>query len=139
MSETKQRWCRHYSSYGIERSCALGHDIDEITGGDAFGRGLRIPCCDGPRMQDQSTCPDRDLETWEEVAEQEAESARFVADFERRLRVTAPLIERIKQTGGSGSEPCPACDGGTVRWSVDELNRHVRMCCSTDGCLNFME
>lgn len=89
--------------------------------------------------EDQAHCPDRDLESWKEVDARNAESEAIADEFIRRLQMLAPFVERIKAAGGSGEDPCIACKTGTLRWSVAPSNRHTRVVCTTDDCLNWIE
>lgn len=36
-------------------------------------------------------------------------------------------------------EDCPFCDGGKVRAALAGSKDHLRMRCSTDGCIRMME
>jgi hypothetical protein len=44
-----------------------------------------------------------------------------------------------KGKGGSGFIPCPACAGGTLCYSVDSRNGHMRVKCATLGCVSWIE
>jgi len=41
--------------------------------------------------------------------------------------------------GGTGEFPCPACEIGTVHYSVASVNGHIHAGCTTEGCIRFME
>lgn len=142
-------WCRHHSHDDPRRhKCALGVDVNKLVteqcGPSNFGRHYMLPCHDSA-LDDirKATCDKQSLFTPEEVAEQEAETERHLQEATRRLMLTLPLVERIKTDakGGilTGHDPCPACENGTIHWSVAQPNLHVRAHCTTDDCVNFIE
>lgn len=45
--------------------------------------------------------------------------------------------ELIEQHRVAGEKPCPEC-GGTVRLSLAGSRRHLRMACTTTGCVMRM-
>jgi len=44
-----------------------------------------------------------------------------------------------KGHGGTGELPCPTCETGTIKYSVASVNGHIFGCCTTPGCVRWME
>ena len=44
-----------------------------------------------------------------------------------------------KGNGGFGQILCPACETGSLRYTVSSLNGHMHAQCSTPKCISFME
>jgi len=137
----RYRWCRHHKKpKPMVDECALGIDLTKHVG--KFGSAYMLPCHDQSKdgiAKDE--CAHRSFFTDAEIAEQDAESDRCVAETMRRLNVIAPLVERLRKDGKgrSGTEPCPVCGDGEVSWRVDSWNGHLAMRCSTTDCIAFME
>lgn len=136
------RWCKHHEpgDKPLEHKCTAGVDIAQLVPPGQFGGAYMLPCHDNHHDTIQKAkCPKRLLPSDEEQAEIDAERERFAEECKRRLLLTLPLVAEVKDRGGVGESPCPVCESGTVAWSVADYNRHVRMRCSTDDCVNFME
>lgn len=67
----------------------------------------------------------------------------WIKERTRIMKSVIPLTMKIKKENkgkdAHGVDDCPACGGGTVRWAIAAYNGHIRMQCSTEDCVNFME
>lgn len=142
MGDKMPRWCRfHEKPKPMVDVCGVGVQIVPM-GQRGMGGFYKIPCHDLTMDGiEKWECPYRDFFTDEEVAAQEAESEKHVNEFIRKLELTRPLVERIKNQGiSSGSTSCPVCRNGFIDWSCAvDYNKHVHMRCSTADCIVFME
>ena len=116
--------------------CEAGVDRRALVGGPDFGWYVRTPC--DLEHDASATCNARQFPTAEEVE-------AFDRMIEERIKLhekIEPTVAEIKRNHkgkcGRGSIPCPACKDGRVEWAIAS-NGHLRMHCSTRGCLAFME
>lgn len=138
--------CRHYHDrpHGLipkDWTCPAGMQPINLAG---YGPGCmtRIPCrwCP-PSMIDgeKATCDKF------EPSDIEGEYAwdRAVEESDRWMRLTMPLIAKVKQehrgSDWRGNVPCPTGCGGTLRLSHSAINGHVWGACTTEDCLSWME
>ena len=145
MTEDRIRWCRHHTKPSpMCDGCEIGVDVEVLVGKfGMFGRFFLLPCHDKTHPEvEKPACPVGGPEwfTLEEIKQRDAEIERDTQRFLARLLDTQPLLAEIKSgTAAKGSCACPVCGSGSVSWSMGLINRHVRMMCSTDDCINFME
>lgn len=153
MTSHRTNWCRHHKRVYIPHlghECALGIDIEKLTtdqcGVANFGRHYMLPCHNSTAPDTKkAVCDKCSLFTEAEIAAEDAEREEWTKKAVARLESTLPLLETIKkltrESKGDrrGSNPCPACENGTVTWACAYFNGHVRMRCSTEDCINFME
>jgi hypothetical protein len=67
----------------------------------------------------------------------------WIVDAIRRMESLEPHIQQIKakHRGRAASgvlDPCPECGAGKLEWFLAP-NSHIRMCCTSDDCVSFME
>jgi hypothetical protein len=106
--------CKHLGSKpGGDLTCAEGHDIRKLVGGEYHGWMRRVPCHDpesrtrtGLPMLDPVSCDDYCEPTDEEVAEYEANIKRIMDSFARGLcgKCGAALTVR------GNTHSCDACN-----------------------------
>ncbi len=129
--------CRHFN--GIQNtSCKAGVRYDWFA-----NRNLLIPCLSltpSPRAtRETGLCDKRECYTEADI---DARQAQIDASMER-YRKAGPVITEIRKANkgrsASGSVPCPACEVGTLHWSISGYNSHMHGKCTTRGCLNWME
>lgn len=142
------RWCRHHRSPSpMEHTCLLGHNPE--AGEQDRGKGrppgghYRLPCHDATANNCgiKRRCHDYSPLTDDEIQELDRQIDEDIEQAVRRMNAVAPLVARIKREhrdSASGSEACPAC-GQNLMWSISGYNHHVRMRCSGDDCINFIE
>lgn len=147
MSDRTNDLCKHFGGMRPP-TCAVGVNVREITGGPDLGWLIRIPCrttveMRGGKPVPRATCPQFELPTDEEHAAEEAKWEAIVLESERRMKLGQELFRRIRRENkgrsNSGSDPCPACEGGTLYWRIAGYNGHIHARCTTDGCISFME
>jgi hypothetical protein len=62
------------------------------------------------------------------------------AKWERELAALGEVLNAIRgRRGIRGEMVCPACGEGTLRYRTSASNGHVGACCSTPGCLRFVQ
>lgn len=71
---------------------------------------------------------------------------RFQAESVYRMFQIMPLVpgcnaetDDRQYWGKTGTFACPACEGGTVRWTRAPNNGHVWASCSTPNCFQVMQ
>jgi hypothetical protein len=83
-----------------------------------------------------AVCEKRCAPTPDQVAAEEAESARMIEDV---VKARGGITEATNgKRGVSGTIICPRCLG-TLHYSVARSNGHVCARCATEGCLAWME
>jgi len=98
-----------------------------------------FPCLRGSA---DTKCEHCRYPTEEEVDQMEAESeAAFAGTLSAAVVAKADAEARglKKGHGGTGQVKCPACDAGQINYSVAYVNGHMWACCTTDGCVMWME
>ena len=132
--------CKNFR--GIQHDmCKANVDMRKLSGVEP-GMLTRIPCLSMHSDRHCIECASYSPHTSDDVAMHEAESKKMLAKFMLELSVLNPLIKRIKsdhKDGGAGSEPCPICNEGEIRYSVSCVNHHIRMSCTSENCVNFIE
>lgn len=134
--------CIHFT--GIQNDvCDAGVPYMDVR---TDGKG--IPCLRGNGISGKRpdgaclSCSKREWPTEEAIAEQVA--ARDMA-MERTLLAMRAIRQDCtnhgygKGSGGRGQLSCPACDGGTLHYSVSGYNGHIHAQCTTEGCVRFMQ
>lgn len=128
--------CRHFN--GIQhKTCEAG-----IT--YAHGSATVAMPCLPDLVHGRKTwgCDQFQVMTQEE-AEREADEAIAAMNRTMNARIAAKDDAEAKGfgrgKGGTGSLKCPACDSGTLRYSVAGINGHMHARCSTAGCVSWME
>ena len=133
--------CRHFNGT-VNIRCKAGVCYLHLAG-DGPGYSHRLPCCPGlkhdPSYGDRVPC-----ESYSPLTDQEweAKEQERRARYERYAKAE-PFFEAIRKANkgrsASGSDPCPVCGTGTLRWSIAGCNGHIHARCSTAGCLAFMQ
>lgn len=121
--------CAHFN--GIQNdTCEAGVSYEPFRGSlpclKQFDKGLHV-------------CTSRRWITAEEAQAEHAEAEKAIA----RMNLALPLVSLFKaitRDGGASSfsEPCPACQG-TLRVQIARSNLHARVCCTTPGCIQWIE
>lgn len=131
-------YCRHWKGMEMMRQksglCDGGHDPRIVTGGSASGWLLRCPCINGNK---ETKCADFSCRTDEEIAQRERE----INEAFEQVMADMPIIANIKHSckpGEQGTRECHRC-GGQLWFARAITNGHLRIKCSTDGCLTMME
>jgi len=73
-----------------------------------------------------------------DITEMEAQFEK-VSRAMKAARDTANAAGHVRGAGGRGSLKCPACDNGTLHYSVATDNGHLWGKCSTNGCVAWMQ
>lgn len=120
----KPTTCIHFT--GVQHdACAAGVRYDSLD-----PRGLKSAC-----LSPAATCGSRVYPTPEEIA---ADTAAWEITFQRVDLARAAIVARHGKARGLASEmPCPACNAGTLRYSIAS-NGHIHAACSA-GCCSWME
>jgi hypothetical protein len=131
--QSVMRRCVHFS--GISQpACRAGVAYETVEDPKPNG-GYRLPCFadDGAR----TACEHARFPTREEAEERERESH---ASTRRINLVRAAIVTATEgKRGVAGTIACPACEGGTVRFSVAGYNGHIWGKCSTPHCAEWVE
>lgn len=144
LTDHAKYWCKHHISGGLDSKCAVGLDIRKVTGGPDAGWGLRQPCnrkvmeINGVKIE-RVQCEKFELQSAEEIEADIKSFEEHEAKMEKALPLIKSLKERFRKLGGRGTEKCPGCGGDKLHWSVSSYNGHMRMCCETKDCINFIE
>lgn len=97
----------------------------------------RLPCHAENGLQDR--CPHYCEPTTEELAEQEAATAKMVTDYmTTRKAITDYIKEQNLPKSCTGRLTCPICEQGEVLWSRAS-NGHIHARCTTAHCVEWME
>lgn len=143
IAEKKRRRCKHFNGT-TNATCDAGVNYLELSGGDPHGYACRLPCTEGgcPWAPEEKIvpCALREIMTEDEI---QAEIDELDRSFAKSVGARAAITEYLKATGQpsrnvSGNIPCPACEDGTLHFSI-AFNGHCHAKCSTDGCVFFME
>ena len=128
--------CVHFN--GIQHNeCEAGVNYHGLLG-DKPGCFAAMPC----HSEGTVECPKRTLRNREEA---EAEYRGREEMFARSLNAINAAHEHAranglgKDHGGYGELPCPACEEGTLRYSVASYNGHMHGQCTTPKCVSWME
>lgn len=136
--------CQHFS--GVQRdACKVGVNYRELVGGEDLGYATRIPCLGG--KHEAKNGPRAECSKFSAMPREEAEAHadRVLKSQDNCLLAMAKAHEharasRLKKgTGGRGELPCPACEKGTLRYSVAGINGHMHAACSDQACVRWME
>lgn len=128
--------CKHYNGREIVVSnaelCNAGVSPLEIaTNGTRKTEGWvkKAPCFE--KNIDAPLCKFREFPTPEEIKKEEEEMSELISNV-------ALIVDRIPDTGNSGTVECPKCKG-TVEWVRTRSNGHCHARCKTKDCISFME
>lgn len=147
MSEAVNDTCKHFGGCRPP-VCDAGVNIREVTGGPQDGWLIRIPCCSTPEIRGgkpvpRAACEKFCLPTDEEFAASERETFDLIEASRRMMQKASEFFGRVRTENrgrsASGTDPCPACPNGTLRWSIAAYNGHIHARCSTPGCISFMQ
>jgi hypothetical protein len=141
--------CKHFNGTWHNKTCRAGVAYADVTPEPErkTGIALRVPCrqkCEWTNpsqlaeFNKRGTCPKYEEPTAEDLAENNRRREAAM----QRMRLTFPLIEKVKQEhrgqSWQGVEQCPAC-GGKLHLSHAATNGHVWGRCETEGCTSWME
>lgn len=137
--------CVHFRGVQTGR-CAAGVEYAAVTvqheampytsHGRTYHSASSIPCLTKYNHAG-AECAVREMPTREACEQREADWQR---EFAKTMGARALIVETTRgQRGVTGRVPCPACDGGTLSYSVAGNNGHIHARCSTAGCVAWME
>lgn len=122
--------CIHFTGIWPDKQCEAGVAYDDVRDGSV--RPYRLPCIDPDAT---TTCAKRQTPTREEAEEWRRQVSERFAQVSR---ARAAVVADANWTVGVRSIPCPACDGGELRYGIAS-NGHVHARCTTDHCVSWME
>lgn len=133
--------CKHDNHEGGLRKqtwvCAAGVKWFDLVKPQA-GCMLRHPCS-WREGDEQVTCPKFEPTPIEEGIAKD----KSFEEMECRMTLVLPVVAKVKKEHRNqdwrGEVPCPAGCGGVLALTHSAYNGHVWGCCSTVGCLNWME
>lgn len=138
-----RNYCAHYSSQPgkIGVTCKAGMDIKAIQKEPVAPEGYKWgPCIGGHTLDDPcSFCP-----KWERRSLEHAEArADAIEASLERMRISSSAISAWRTKPKPEHEraeviECPVCKG-RLHLRQSSYNGHVRACCETTGCINFIE
>lgn len=140
--KAKTLTCRHFN--GTQHDCCeAGVNYRGLAGEPSLGCMTHIPCLPGfdPKHGPMAECVHRSVYTQAE-AEQAFKDSE--AAMERHLKAFRAAHDDAKSKGlkrghgGHSEVPCPIC-GGVIQYAVASVNGHMHACCSTGGCVQWME
>jgi hypothetical protein len=121
-------FCKNY--HGMQNPCDAGVDFKTVR--TETRQGFDFPCF----SKTIKGCSLAVYPTKEEIEEQEKE---FKERFEKTMNASKLIMEATQgKRRVSGRIKCPACESGTLQYSV-AYNGHVHADCSTPGCLRWVE
>lgn len=130
------RSCRHFN--GIQNDkCKAGIEYDHPM---ELGT---MPCIPA-HVNGRPTWPCNLFEIMSQ-ADAEKEADERIVIMNRGIKAYHAVHNDARAKGfgaghdGYGSIPCPSCDGGTLQYSVASINGHMRVHCSTPGCVSWTE
>ncbi len=135
-----RNYCTHYAPKpGPGDYCALGCDSSAMfKKAREMGEPRMAPCLGGHNCKDvHAVCP-----KWERRSLEHAEAR--ADDIERsmkKLTIAGPFISEWRKKlplGKQEADECPVCKG-RLHLSQAAYNGHVRACCETKDCINFIE
>lgn len=130
-------FCKHYRAMLDHKTCEKGVAYDDF-------KGLKFeqrPCFERRGVAPPG-CPLAEFPTEAERAERDRRDAKMFANMSvARQAIVDHLGGPWKRgmAGSAGEIKCPACDGGTLRFTRSGYNGHIHAACSTDGCVGWME
>lgn len=133
-----RNYCVHYTPRE-GNGCAAGQDIKAIKCVATDEKGIKWgPCIGGHTLENPlAHCP-----KWERSS---IESAEARADSIERMMKTLELAEPVisawrkkKPIGKAEVIECPVCNG-KLHLAQSSYNGHVKACCETKDCINFIE
>lgn len=135
----KKGMCTQFNGIGLAedaKCCDAGVNYRDLVGGPDLGWATRLPCL---KKNKSTVVCEKYLEP---TAAELADHAAVMAAATERMRLTLPLIKRIKEENEgkavAGVAECPVC-GKMLRWTHAASNGHVWGRCVTEGCLAWME
>lgn len=146
IAEQHQCWCIHYQRKpGMPKreACKKGvvyDDLARVAELGPIGSALRLPCVRGfdPKGQPVSTCEHMQFPTLEESQAHESEMRQFIERMMVVTKMVAPLRKQHRGKDATGTLKCPICKG-TIHWRHAGYNGHMRVCCETKDCVNWIE
>jgi hypothetical protein len=135
--------CRHYD-YNLSAMtpvCAKGIDLS----GSGSVRKCMPPGVYPLLEEEQQPCPERQEFTaeehgaWKSWANESFKRMVMVLEAIPGQAIPGRSHDDKSYWGKRGELPCPACDGGTVRWTRASSNGHLRAACTTPNCFSIMQ
>ncbi|MES2597217.1 MAG: hypothetical protein V4662_17855 [Verrucomicrobiota bacterium] len=133
-----RRYCVHYEPRESKTGCGLDLERPHVAVGD---KGMKWgPCIEGHLLESPcSHCP-----KWERPSLESAEKYSDGLELALvRLTIVDPVISKWRaypkpKTGRRDVLECPVCKG-KLHVEQSSYNGHVRACCETADCVNFIE
>lgn len=145
IAEQHQCWCIHYQrapGSPKREACKKGIVYDEVATKGHFGSALRLPCVRGlgrpAEGQEVAHCPHLQFPTLEESQAHEKEIQAYIEGLTIVGTALVPIRRTHKGRDASGTIECPKCKG-KLHWRHAGYNNHMRVCCETPECVNWIE
>lgn len=125
--------CRYFNGPVHNESCKAGVNYRQLGDDSRAGYFTRLPCVvNSPFVKEPANCEKLSPYTKEELDAK-------LTEIEKRSVATTKAIAAIrKQKSQSGTVQCPLCEKN-ITYSVAQSNGHIWACCSTEGCLQWMQ
>lgn len=127
--------CRHFTGVQNEK-CRAGLAYPQGNMAQA------IPCLPNlARDRELLQCPKFEVMNREEaevIADAQLGAMAVTTAARKAAKADAKEKGLGRGKGGAGSLPCPKCPG-RIRYTVASLNGHMWGCCTTKGCVSWME
>lgn len=135
-----QNYCEHYNPQpgSIRVRCNAGCDIKSVQKVEVEGKMKWGPCIGGHTLENPlAHCP-----KWQRRSIERSEKrADAVERAIKRMTISGPFISAWRKKEPIGKVEvveCPVCKG-RLHLSQSSYNGHVRACCETKNCINFIE
>lgn len=135
-----QNYCEHYSPQPgrVGVCCNAGCDIKSVQKVEVEGKMKWGPCIGGHTLENPlAHCP-----KWQRRSIERSEKrADAVEGAIKRMTISGPFISAWRKKEPIGKTEvveCPVCKG-RLHLSQSSYNGHVRACCETKNCINFIE
>jgi len=137
-----QNYCEHYAPKPgsvMHDYCSLGCDASKrMEEARISGEPNMTPCIGGHTTPNVlNLCP-----KWQRRSiERSEERADAIERSIKRMAIASPFISEWRKKQPIGKNElvgCPICNG-RLHLSQSSYNGHVRACCETKNCINFIE
>ena len=125
--------CRYFTGT-VNKKCDAGIEYESVIPNGI--QPFKAPCM--LKYKGSIECSKYEEPTKEELKESEDRIQAFIS----KLRISGPLIKRLKKkykgVSKVGVEKCPVCKG-RLAFSIAEINGHIWLQCETKDCLSMIE
>lgn len=130
--QREMKSCRHFN--GVQNDfCLAGISYDAVR---------PLPCFPLSSVKEPAKCEKKSCWTREEAEKNEVAHDNAIQKTMKALTAAhtdAKAKGYGKGKGGRDSLPCPACETGTLHYSVASYNGHMHAQCDTKDCVSWME